>query len=170
MKILLLLILMIGCGQVKYMKTVDHIDIKRFMGDWYVPYGRTSFLEKGAHNSLEQYKWNEDKKRIDIQFTYLKNSFEGKRVSIPQKAWIENQNSNAHWKVQPIWPLKLDYLVIALDPNYQWTVIGVPSQSYLWLMTREPMISEELKDKILKQVEETGYDVHDIKKIPQKWI
>ena len=167
--IFLLYFLTSGCATVDYTKTVDKIDIHRFMGDWYVVAGRTTFLEKNAFNSLEQYSWNVAKNRIDIKFTFNKGSFTGNKKIIGQKAWIENQTTKAHWKVQPFWPLKLDYLVLALDPDYKWTIIGVPSQSYVWIMTRESNPPEALIASLIKKVSLIDYADHDIKIIPQKW-
>lgn len=163
-----LLILLFGCSSMTYNKTVDYVDIKRFMGDWYVITGRTSFLEKGAHNALEKYTWNERQERIDIDFTFNADSLDGKLKSIPQKAWIHNSKTNAHWKVQPFWPLKFNYLVIALDSNYQWTAIGVPDQAYLWIMARDPKISASEVQKIIKQVEATGYSVKELVSVPHR--
>ncbi len=160
---------LIGCGGMAYKKTVESVDIQKFMGKWYVVAGRTSFLEKGAHNSLEEYFWNEKENRIDIRFSFRKGSFKGKLKKIPQKAWIENKKTKAHWKVQPIWPLKLDYLVIALDESYQWSIIGVPSQSYVWIMTRKPNPSAEEIDLLISKLDELNYSSKDIKLVPQKW-
>jgi apolipoprotein D and lipocalin family protein len=162
-----LLLLLIGCSNLQKPKTVDYVDLERFMGKWYVITGRTSFMEKGAHASVEKYSWNKEKKRIDIDFTFRKDSLNGKLKSIPQKAWIENTETNAHWKVQPFWPLKFDYLVIALGPNYEWTAIGVPDQKYLWIMARKSHISDEELSSILKVVSKTGYDIQDLKNVPQ---
>ena len=33
------------------MKTVEKVDLERFMGDWYVIANIPTFLEKGAHNA-----------------------------------------------------------------------------------------------------------------------
>ena len=150
-----------------YNKTVDAIDINEFMGKWYVIAARPTFLEKGAHNAIEIYTWNEKEKRIDIDFTLRKNGFDGELKKIPQKAWIYNEETNAHWKVQPFWPLKFDYLVIAHDQNGQWTVIGVPNENYVWIMARQWSMNDEQLDQIITQIDELGYKVQDIQRIPQ---
>jgi len=160
---------LIGCSSVDYTQTVDSLDIDRFMGKWYVVAGRTTFVEKGAHNSLEEYTWNKEKNRIDINFTFNKGSFTGKKKSVKQKAWIENKTTNAHWLVQPFWPLKLDYLVLALAPDYEWTIVGVSSQSYVWIMTRDPNPKPKLINKLTKKLDELNYSSKDIELIPQKW-
>ena len=70
------------------LRTVEHIDITRFMGRWYVIANIPTFIEKGAHNAIELYTWNGEKDRIDIDFRFNKGSFDGKLKVYPQKAWI----------------------------------------------------------------------------------
>jgi apolipoprotein D and lipocalin family protein len=148
--------------------TVEHVDIPKFMGTWYVWAGRTTFLESGAYSSIEKYTWNDKDERIDIDFTFHKGSFDGNLKSIPQKAWIFNKMTNAHWKVQPFWPFKLDYLVIDLDSDYQWTAIGVPSGAYLWIMGRVPVVSDKELNQIIDRVKSLGYPVEDVVRVPQQ--
>ena len=149
-------------------KTANSINKDKFMGSWYVIAGRFTFLEEGQHNSIETYTWNEKDQRIDIDFRFNKDHFDGKLKSIPQKGFIYNTQTNAHWKVQPFWPLKLDYLVLLCDPDYQWTVIGVPSQKYVWIMAREKHIPEETLQKIIQKIKEIPYDTKDIVRVPQR--
>jgi apolipoprotein D and lipocalin family protein len=132
------------------------------MGDWYVQAGRFSFLEKDVFNGVESYTWNAKKNRIDIDFSYNQGSFTGPIKKAPQKGWVLDTNTNAWWKVSPLWPLKFDYLVIALADDYSWTAIGVPNEKYLWIMSREPHFSKDKTAEILKEIEGEGYDISNI--------
>jgi apolipoprotein D and lipocalin family protein len=149
-------------------KTVENVDIQKFMGDWYVLAGRFTFLEKEVHNGLERYTWNEKENRIDVDFTYNKGSFTGPQKSIPQKAWIYNQETKAHWKVSPLWPLKFDYLIVALDENYRWTAIGVPDQKYLWIMARDWKNPEPIVAEATARLNQIGYDTKNMVLVPQQ--
>jgi apolipoprotein D and lipocalin family protein len=151
-----------------YTKTVPKVEIERFMGKWYVQAGRFTFLESQVHNGVEVYTWNEKEKRIDISFTFNKGSFTGKEKSIPQKGWIENASTNAHWKVSPFWPLKFDYLVLDLAPDYSWTAIGVPNGNYLWIMSRDKKMEKSQLDEILIRLNKAGYPVNDIVTVPHE--
>ena len=151
-----------------YDKTVDYIDIKKFMGEWYVIAGRFTFLEKGAHNGLEVYTWNKENKRIDIEFSFNKDSFDGELKTITQKGWIENIKTNSHWKISPLWPLKFDYLVIDLAKDYSWTAVGVPSGKYLWIMARDKAMDKETREMILKRLKAKAYPINDISIVPHK--
>jgi apolipoprotein D and lipocalin family protein len=85
----LTLITLGGCSSMGYKKTVNKVDIDKFMGKWYVIAARGTYFESDAYNSVEVYSWNEKEDRIDIDFTYRDGSFDGKLKDIPQKAWIE---------------------------------------------------------------------------------
>ncbi len=148
--------------------TVAHVDIPRFMGKWYVIANIPTFLEKGAHNAVETYTWNANKSRIDIDFRFSKDSFTGKERIIAQKAWIYDERSNAEWRVQPIWPLKLAYLVVDLSIDYSDTIVGVPNRNYVWIMAREPQISERRYKELVSKVEVLGYDITKLQLVPQQ--
>ncbi len=149
-------------------KTVDYVDRDRFMTSWYVQAGRFTPLEKDVTNAIEKYTWNEQKQNIEIDFSYNQGGFDGKLKKIPQTGYIENTKTNAHWKISPLWPLKFDYLVIALDPDYKWTAIGVPSEKYLWIMTKDQQVSKAKLDKIIKEIEVIGYPVDNLTIVPQQ--
>lgn len=151
----------------KYEKTVVKVDRDKFMGDWYVMAGRFTALETDVYNGIETYTWNDKENRIDVDFRYNKGSFDGPLKKFPQKAWIVS-NDNAHWKVQPFWPLKFDYLVIGLDPEYRWTAIGVPNKKYLWIMSRDPKFPRKEIDQILKTLQESGYNTSDIEYVQHR--
>jgi apolipoprotein D and lipocalin family protein len=153
--------LLMGCSP-KYEKTVAHVDRDKFMRRWHVQAGRFTSFEKDPYNSVESYTWNEKEERIDVDFTFNQGSFDGPLKKIPQKAWIENKETNAHWKVQPFWPLKFNYLIIALDPNYEWTAIGVPDQKYLWIMTKDAQFSKDKLAPIISHLDGLGYSTKDL--------
>ncbi len=161
------LLLFSGCASNSYQKTVSSVDLDRFMKKWYVIAGRLTWMEEGAHNAIEEYTYNQSEQRIDINFYFNKDSFQGELKKIPQKAWVENKETNAHWKVSPFWPLKFDYLVIALADDYSWTAIGVPGKKYLWIMADRPVLSAETYGLILSKVKSVGYPVDSLVKVPQ---
>lgn len=170
MLFLLLILGISGCSSTEEkMNTVKKVELERFMGDWFVLAGRFTFLETDVHNGLERYTWNAQEKRIDVDFTYNKGSFDGPKKSIPQKAWIFNQETKAHWKVSPVWPFKFDYLVVELEENYRWTAIGVPNQKYLWIMARDWRDAETTIQEAIKRLDALGYDTKNLVRVPHQW-
>lgn len=171
--IYLSVLLLLGCTS-KSLKpieqmTVQKVDIQEFMGNWYVLAGRFTSFEKDVHNALEVYKWNTKKNRIDIGFTYRQGSFDGKLKSIPQTGWVYNEKSGSHWKVSPFWPLKFDYLIVALAPDSSWTVIGVPNGDYFWIMARDYRHAEGKISDALSELKKIGYPTDPFVIVPHKW-
>ncbi len=157
-----------GSGAHHGQKLETHVNLEKFMGDWYVIASIPTMFEKGAVNAVENYTWN-DKGYVDVTFTYIKDKPDGKAKRMTQKGFIYDESSNAEWRVQPIWPLRLGYLILDLAEDYSYTVIGVPNRKYLWIMAREPSLSDSVYQKILKDVEQQGYAVSEIQKVPQSW-
>ncbi len=151
------------------LSTVSYVDISKFMGDWYVIANIPTFVEKGANNAIESYSWNSLEDRIDVDFHYNADSPNGPLKKYPQKAWIYDKQTNAEWRVQPWWPLKFSYLVIDLAPDYSYTVIGVPSRNYVWIMARTPKMDAQVYERIISKLKSVGYDVSKIQKVPQIW-
>jgi len=158
--------LIINCSSSpEFKNTVKNVDINKFMGKWYVIASRPTSFEEGAYNAIEIYTYDPKREEINIDFTYNKDSINGPQKSIPQKGYIIDKINNSYWKVSPLWPLKFDYLIISLEKDYNWTVIGVPDQKYIWIMARAPSIKEEEYQQILSTITNLGYDTKNIKRI-----
>lgn len=150
------------------MKTVDHVDIDRFMGPWYVIANIPTFLEKGAHNAVETYKLNDDG-TIATNFTFRKDGFDGKLKEYNPKAFVVNEETNALWGMRFVWPIKADYRIVHLDEEYTLTIIGRQSRDYVWIMARTPTISDVDYDQLVAVVESLGYDTSKLQTVPQRW-
>ena len=85
------------------------------------------------------------------------------------KGFIYNTQTNAEWRMQFIWPFKLPFLIIDLADDYSYTVIGVPNRKYVWIMAREPQLSDETFSIITQKLAGIGYDISKIQKILQEW-
>lgn len=150
------------------MKTVDHVDIERFMGPWYVIANIPTFLEKGAHNAVESYSLNDDG-TIATNFTFRKGSFDGKAKEYNPKAFVLDDPSNAYWGMRFVWPIKADYRIVYIDDDYSMTVIGRQSRDFVWIMARTPTISDDDYDKLVSFIASIGYDTSKLERVPQSW-
>jgi len=149
------------------LRTVSHVDLKRYMGDWRVISEIPYFAEKGCVDSIESYGLRADG-TIDNWFTYRKKSFDAPQKKITAHAFVFDKNTNAEWRVKFLGGLiTAKYLVLDLDPDYRWTVVGHPSRNYGWIMAREKTLPKETYDAILKRLAAQGYDVSRFKMVPQ---
>lgn len=147
---------------------VSHVDLPRFMGDWYVIAGITSFLEAGAHNSVESYRLAPDG-TIETTFTFRAGGFDGREKHLHPRGFVLDPASNAVWGMQFVWPVKADYRIAYLTPDYTQTVVGREKRDYVWIMARTPQIAEADYQAILAFLARQGYDVAQIAKVPQRW-
>lgn len=148
------------------LRTVQYVDLPRYMGDWRVIANIPYFAEKGCVDSIESYALRPDGK-IENWFTYRKKSFDRPQKTIKAQAEVVNPQTNAEWRVKFFGLVKAPYFVIDLDPNYQWTVIGHPSRDYGWIMARERTMAPATFEAILDRLAVQGYDPGRFVKVPQ---
>ncbi len=156
----LLLILLIFMSFIKgadTMKTVEFVDLEKFMGKWFVIALVPNMIEKGATNSSDTYILNEDG-TIDITYNAIKD---GKQRQIKQKGTVVNQSSNAEWTIQmrkPFVPfMKFPFKIVYVDENYEYMAVGYPKNTMGWIMGRSSSLSEEDYNKIINSLIELGY-------------
>ena len=156
-----------GCQTLKPITTVEHLDLNRFMGDWYVIACIPTIFEKNVYNGVESYRLAQDG-TIETIYTFNKGSSDGPVKTYRPKGFVVDKVSNAVWEMQFIWPFRSEYRVVFLNHNYTQTVIGGTKRDYLWIMAREPRIPKEDYNNILSFIADLGYDISKIKKVPQR--
>ena len=150
------------------MQTVDYVDLDRFMGDWYVIANIPTFLEKGAHNAVENYAMNDDG-TIATTFTFRDGGYDGKLKEYTPKGFVKDRESNALWGMRFIWPIKADYRIVYLDDAYEHTIIGRQKRDFVWIMARTPTIPDDDYERLIEFTKELGYDTAKILRVPQQW-
>ena len=172
MRIIALTILMLticGCGaSLPPLKTVDRVDIQRFMGAWYVIACIPTFIETDSYNGVETYTLNPDG-TIDTVFTFRKGGFDGPLKRYNPRGFIVDTVNNSTWGMQFLWPIKAEYLITHLTPDYSVTVIGRNKRDYVWIMARKSEIPDDDYQKLVKELSEQGYDIAKLRLTPQKW-
>ena len=131
------------------MKTVEHVEIDRFMGAWYVIANIPTFLEKGAFNAVETYSLNDDG-TIATNFVFNKDGFDGKTKEYSPKGFVLDHESNARWGMRFVWPIKADYRIVYLDDDYSQTIVARQARDYVWIMARTPTVSDADYDRLFR--------------------
>jgi apolipoprotein D and lipocalin family protein len=172
-KVLLLIIFsyfLAGCASttMKNIETVKQVDLPRFMGDWYVIAAIPTFIETQSYNAIENYKLNTDG-TIATTFTFYKGGFDGPFKKYEPKGFVVPDTGNALWGMQFIWPIKAEYRITYLDPNYQHTIIARNARDYVWIMARTPQITEAEYKMLTDLIVGYGYDTTKLRKVPQDW-
>jgi apolipoprotein D and lipocalin family protein len=163
------LLSLIGCTTVSHppIALVPKVDLPRFMGSWYVIANIPTFIEKGAHNAVETYRLAEDG-TIETTFTFRADRYDGPEKRYNPRGFVVDRASNAVWGMQFIWPIKADFRIVYLTPDYTQTVIGREARDYVWIMARTPQIPDADYERIVRFLTDQGYDVSKLQKVPQQ--
>ena len=164
------LALLAGCSSTGTapIRTADHVDLPRFMGDWYVIAHIPAFLERDAYNAVESYRLLDDG-RIATTFSFNDGGFDGKRKTYHPTGFVADSESNAVWGMRFIWPIKADYRVVYVDTDYRHTIIGRNKRDYVWIMARSPQIPAQDMEQLTEIIAAQGYDTSKLRQVPQQW-
>jgi apolipoprotein D and lipocalin family protein len=167
--LLICLFFMVGCAHsLPRLKTVDQVDIKRYMGPWYVIACIPTFIETKAYNAIEEYQLRPDGS-INTIFTFHQGGFDGRLKRYNPRGFIVDKVNNSTWGMQFIWPFKAEFLITYLTPDYSQTIISRNKRDYVWVQARTPQIPEEDYQHLLSILKEQGYDLTKVRKVPQRW-
>ena len=73
----------------------------------------------------------------------------------------------AYWGMQFIRPIKAEYRIIFVDPDYQYTIIGRSKRDYVWIMSRKSALAPSVYNMLLQILVEEGYDKNKLRIVPQ---
>ena len=139
---------------------VTNFDKARYLGKWY-EIARLDFkYERGLNNTSAEYTLNENGTiRVENRGYNYK---EGKwRVAIGKAKFVKSE-SVAMLKVSFFGPFYGGYNVIAIDPEYKYSLVSGSSLKYLWILSREKSIPDDIREKYLKIAEGIGYKTSDL--------
>jgi apolipoprotein D and lipocalin family protein len=146
---------------------VKYVDLPKFMGNWYVIAAIPTLIETQSYNAIESYKLNNDG-TIATTFTFNKGALDGTPKKYEPKGFVVPNTGNALWGMQFIWPIKAEYRIVYIDPQYEHTIIARNSRDYVWIMARSPIISDLEYTQMVNLIKGYGYDVSKLRKVPQQ--
>jgi apolipoprotein D and lipocalin family protein len=163
-------LLLLGLTSIKRepIPTVPQVDLERFMGNWFLIASIPTSYEDGAHNVVETYSLNPDG-TIATVFTYRKGGFDGPLKTMTPKGFVRDTGSNAVWGMQFFWPIRAEYLITYVSPDYTQTIVARTKRDHVWIMSRTPSMEDADYERLVAMIGDWGYDVSKLKRIPQRW-
>jgi apolipoprotein D and lipocalin family protein len=141
------------------------VDLKRYMGAWYVIANIPYFAERGKVATRDVYTLDDDG-NVDTTYVYRK-SFDGAEKTAGSLGLVQPRSNNAYWRVRFLWLMHADYLVLEIAPDYSWALIGQPSRKLGWVLARAPAMDETLYTSLLDKLRGYGYDTARFARVPQ---
>ena len=150
---LLLIFPSIGCSLP--LQTVQNVELKRYVGQWYDIAHYPNKYQDGCQDSTVRFSLRDDGE-IDVL-----NSCQDKHKGVLHHAdghgWVTDAPNNARLKVSYFWPFRKEYMIIDQGKEYDYSVICTTDRKNLWIIARTPNISKDVFDKILLNLEKQEF-------------
>jgi len=141
-------------------EAVKPFNKEKYLGKWY-EIARFDFkFEKDLNNTTAEYSLD-DKGIIKVDNRGF-NVKKVKWVKAIGKAKFIGDDTIAMLKVSFFGPFYSGYNIIALDEDYKYALIAGESLKYLWILSRDTSIPEDIKTKYLKIAEKIGYNTSNL--------
>lgn len=139
---------------------VKPFDKEKYLGKWY-EIARLDFkYERDLNNTTAEYSLNDDGIIKVVNRGY--NTKKEEWVEATGKAKFAGDENTGMLKVSFFGPFYSGYNVIALDDKYMYALVAGKSLKYLWILSRDKNIPEEIKNRYLKIAADIGYKTSDL--------
>jgi len=158
---LLLLVALSACtGMPDGVEPVTGFDKSRYLGRWHEIARLDHSFERDLVDVTAEYSLRDDGNvRVVNSGT---DSGTGERKVAEGHAKFVGDDTTAHLKVSFFGPFYGSYVVFELDPNYQYAFVAGYNTDYLWLLAREPDISEEVRNKFIARARGLGFPTDEL--------
>lgn len=158
-----------GCAhKAAVLQPVAHVDLARFMGDWYVIAHIPSRPERNAFNAVESYRLDAGG-RVRTTFRFRDGSFDAPSETMTPTGYVKPGSGNAVWGMQFVWPVKAEYVIAYLDADYRTTIIARSKRDYAWVMARSPTLPDAEYEALMERLAGMGYPRASVRRVPQRW-
>ncbi len=135
---------------------VKPFDSDKYLGKWH-EIARLDFrFERNLNNTTANYSFNNDGSIKVVNRGYNYKTSEWKE-SVGKAKFVADK-TEAKLKVSFFGPFYAGYNVIAIDENYKYALIAGKNLDYLWLLSREKTMPENIKQDYLQKASAIGYD------------
>ncbi|QQL48936.1 lipocalin family protein [Mucilaginibacter ginkgonis] len=131
-------------------------DKKRFMGLWHEAARLPSMIEKNLKDLTEDYSLNDDGSFKVVTRAYNSKKQEWKEFSGLIKSKVAEDSGRL--KVSYLEPVYFAYNVLDVDDDYKYALVSSSNLSYLWILSREKSVPQEIKDRFLRAAEGIGFN------------
>lgn len=147
---------------------VKDVDLRRYMGAWYVIASIPTRFETDAYNAVETYTL-EPGDEVKTVFQFRRGSFDAPLKTIGSTGYVTAGTGDAVWGVKVFWFFRAQYIIAYLKADYSQVIVARDARDYVWVMARTPTLSQADYDSLIGRVKQLGYPVDKIRKVPQQW-
>ncbi|MGC4009251.1 MAG: lipocalin family protein [Pseudomonas sp.] len=162
------LVVLSGCaGSTQQPPQTVQVDLKRYEGTWYELARKPMFFQRQCTQSEAHYQLQPDSSiavtnrclTTDGDWDQATGRAEAQVPGRTDKLWVRFDNT-----FTKLFPgiAKGDYWVLYVDDDYQTALVGNPNREYLWLLSRQPVVPDATRQKLLELAHARGYQTDDL--------
>lgn len=143
--------------------TVDHVDLTRYVGQWHEIASIPQWFQKKCVKDVTAFYKALPNGHIEVANSCT--TADGSRNLAMGEAKIMDSQSNAKLKVtfakifnKFVYLFGGDYWIIDLEENYNYAVIGHPTNEYGWILAHQTSLSDQDLLQISANLKSQGYD------------
>lgn len=139
---------------------VSPFDINQYTGTWYEIARMDLKFERNLNNTTATYTLKENG-TVEVKnrgYNYVKKEW----TEAIGKAKFVDDNNKGRLKVSFFGPFYAGYNVIALDDNYKYALVAGGDIDYMWILSRETSIPEDVKADYLAKAKALGFKTDEL--------
>lgn|SRR5690606_3031411 len=126
---------------------VENFDAEKYLGTWYEVGRVDNRFERGLIKTKAEYTLNEDGSINVLNSGF--NPSKGRYTHASGTALFVRGRGTGALKVSFFGPFFGGYNIVALDDDYRWSIVIGSSPNYFWVLSRDPLLSPDLRDRAI---------------------
>lgn len=139
---------------------VKNFQSNRYLGQWYEIARLDHSFERGLEKVTAAYSMREDGGIKVINRGYDTSSQKWQEAE--GKAYFVGGKTEGHLKVSFFGPFYGSYIIFDLGNDYEYSLITSNNRSYLWLLSRTPVIDDKLKVDLINKMAKLGFNTNEL--------
>jgi apolipoprotein D and lipocalin family protein len=135
------------------------VDLSRYAGLWYEIGRYENGFQRDCEATTATYTVREDG-LVGVLNACREGGLEGDLKTVEGRARVVEGSGNARLKVSFFGPFYFgDYWIMDHADDYSWSIVGEGSGRYLWLLSRTPRPTDQVREEIMSRARDLGYDL-----------
>ncbi|MEA3372167.1 MAG: lipocalin family protein [Campylobacterota bacterium] len=134
--------------------TVASVDLQRYSGLWYEIARYENRFEAGCVGVMAHYTFQGETMAVSNSCYDASGRL---KAQVKGKAKVIKESNGSKLEVSFSWLSGGDYWILMLADDYRYSVVGDPEGEYLWILSRDTVLTDDDKKTILSKISALGY-------------
>jgi apolipoprotein D and lipocalin family protein len=154
-----------GCSADPPLDVAPNVDLSRFQGKWFEIAKLPRPTQTDCYGTAAYYSLASSDSLVLVNQCNV-GSMAGALRTVTMNAKVTSPSAPGKLAID-VGGFYGDYWILELGPRYEYAVIGHPSRSYLWILSRTPTLDDPTLQGILSRARAKQFDTSRIEMTPQ---